>query len=680
MSKRNVTNDKKLSFAKSSVKTKLIIIMLLIAIIPLGVAIQISYSNSASKAEEDAKSSLIWESKTLEAEVNTIFLQNKTALTSLASAPSTVAFLKGVGNISASQMKEQMEKIDENFQDSNSIVISDTEGNMLVRSDDKELMNISEREYFQTALSGQINVSGILQFAGSDARGICIAVPVYDDADGKVIGVIHRNFDLNNFHKILAANDLEAFLVDTTGTLAAHSEYEISASDEPTDLSGSPFETSEEISGVYSAEHNGENLYIGYTKEPFSGYTLCVARNVDEVVQEARNSALTIVGVGLFMVIIVLIISVIMANSFIKPILEVNKLLAALANGEFVRISKYLGRTDEFGQMIEHSNTVVEKLETIVGHIKESSNTVNGSSEELSVMANQIAATTENVADAVQDIAAGASEQAKDVQESAESAGMISQAMVNVQDSTNNLNGLANRMKNASETSSSSLTDFRKSSEKVAGMIVDISDKISATQNAVAAINEKVEGISGIAAQTNLLSLNASIEAARAGDAGMGFAVVAEEIRKLADDSESLAKEIQVVMESLLTESASAVQAANLIIEDNKKQQEALEYTIDSVNGMIIDIEKTVDRVEKISGETDICVSSTMNVSKAMSSLSAISEENAAATETTGASVEELSATVSSLADSASNLKVIADRLNGDISFFKLNEEIGAAG
>ena len=226
-------------------------------------------------------------------------------------------------------------------------------------------------------------------------------------------------------------------------------------------------------------------------------------------------------------------------------------------------------------------------------------------------------------------------------------------------------------MKTASETSSQSLTNFHKSSEKMTTKIVDISEKISATQNAVAEINARVEGISGIAAQTNLLSLNASIEAARAGDAGKGFAVVAEEIRKLAEDSDSLAKEIHDVMETLLNQSGSAVEAANEIIEDNKAQQQALVNTIESVNGMINDIEKTVESVEKISGETDTCVSSNASVSSAMSSLSAISEENAAATETTGASVEELSATVSTLAGSANNLKTIAEKLNEEMSFFK---------
>jgi methyl-accepting chemotaxis protein len=103
----------------------------------------------------------------------------------------------------------------------------------------------------------------------------------------------------------------------------------------------------------------------------------------------------------------------------------------------------------------------------------------------------------------------------------------------------------------------------------------------------------------------------------------------------------------------------------------NEEQQKALGETLFAVEGMLNDIEETVASVTKISGEANTCVSSNTVVANAMSSLSAISEENAASSETTGASVEELSATVTNLAESATNLRDIAEQLNEEMKFFK---------
>ncbi len=661
----------KRSFRWNSVKTKLIVIMLLVAVIPLTIAILVNYFSTTSKAEKDAKEALLSETNYVRAEVAMTVNNTRVALEALAAAPSTIDFIENGDAATGALVKQHMIEANKSFSDENIIVLSDRSGQMIMRSDDSKLSDIHDREYFQKAASGNPNVSAIIVSKSTNARNICVAVPVRDRSGQKVIGVIHRSYDLNNFHEFLEANTKEAFIIDSEGTLAAHAQYPIYPDDEPMSFKNSPYMTTNKTSDTFVSTAMGEPKLVAYVKEPFSGFTICNAVSVRDITVQARKSANVIIGLGIAMMVAVALLSWKLAEGFTKPILAVDEILSALADGHFVRIDKYTDRSDEFGDMVRNSNSVIDKLDTIVGEIKSSSYTVDKSSSTLSSMANEIASTTETVAEAVQDIAAGATDQALAIQHSAEHTGEITKAVENVSNSAIELNCLAEHMKKASEDSETALNAFHETSLTVTEKIGEIAQRIASTQSAVSDIDRSVAGISDIAAQTNLLSLNASIEAARAGDAGRGFAVVAEEIRVLADNSRTLAEKIKTAMPTLLKESSEAVNAANEIMTSNKEQQKTLEDTLTAVKGMLADIENTVSKVAGISVETGKCVNSNKEVAEAMASLSAISEENAASSETTGASVEELSATVTELAENAKQLKVVAEVLIQNIDFFK---------
>lgn len=665
---------------KDSIKTKLILLMAALVAVPLLISIIISYNSSTSKAEADALELLNSNARVVEAKFAEIVEKNTSMLEAIATSPSAIVFVESYGTegqaVPDSAMLAQLDELNAYMNDGNdNIIISKVSGDQLVRTDRAELTNISDRDYFvQAVTTGEPAISDVVVSKSVGNRITIICVPIYNEDHTQVIGTVQRSFDLNVLHEFLAENVSDGYIADTKGMMVAHAQFEISPEDEY-DLSSFGFVESTDTSGLMTSKFDGKVTYMSWVQEPISGYYVAVSKTRNEIMESAIRSALITVLIGAIMLILGIVISLVVATSFTKPIMAVTDTITKLADGRFKKIDGYAKRKDEFGEIVRSTNSVIEKLGSIVAAIKQSASTVTVSSEDLADMANQIAATTDTVANAVQKIATGAVQQAEEIQEAAENVGKITDAVGGVQASTDNVESLAGRMKEASQTSSKSLVSLQDSSSDMTAKIEEIARTISATQNAVANINERVEGISGIAAQTNLLSLNASIEAARAGEAGKGFAVVAEEIRKLADDSDSMAQDIRTEMDELLKQAEAAVEAANLVKQGNLEQQEAIGGTLESVNGMLEDIDGTVDGIRDIAGGASTCVTSNDVVSDAMSSLSAISEENAASSETTGASVQELSATVASLANSADDLKDIAIKLNQEMEFFKDDSE-----
>ncbi|SKB74336.1 methyl-accepting chemotaxis protein [Lachnospiraceae bacterium] len=673
--KRLKTKDE-VSF-KDSIKTKMILVMMLVAAVPLIIAVGISYLSSTNKDKTDALSILNSDARFAETQFLNVVQENVIALETFATSPSTIKYVKEADTpnpeISDELIMAHMDKINEDINDGNkNVILTRVNGDQLLRTDRKELVNNSDRDYFQNCVSSKGMVaSDIVVSRSAGNRITLIVVPVIDDETGEVIATAQRSFDLIRLHEFLAEYIEDGYIADRTGTVAAHATHEITAEDEPEVHSDAEYMTSSAESGIFQTVENGQLKYTCWIKEPTTGYYVAVSKKNSDIMASARRSALTIVIIGIVLLIIADVVSIVMAKSFADPIKAVSVSLAALADGRFEKVEKYDVRKDEFGQMSKATNSLIETLGAIVGKIKNSAHNVGSSAEELSEMANQISRTTEDVSRAVQEIASGATQQADEIQQATENVEKIGDAIGNVKTSTDDLSGIADKMKNASESSSRSLSSLQDSSSEMTAKIDEISKTIQATQTAVNNISEKVEGITSIATQTNLLSLNASIEAARAGETGRGFAVVAEEIGTLAENSKQMADDIRKEMNVLLAQAKAAVVAAEDVRQGNSDQQTALGETLESVDGMLEDIGNTVEGVKLIADGAETCDSSKGAVVDTMSALSAISEENAASSEETGASMEELSATVTNLAESASSLSDIAVELNEEMKFFK---------
>ena len=608
-----------------------------------------------------------------------LIAENIRTMQSVANSPQVKAFMKDAqsagGSTDTESIISYLQAVDATLADDNSTVLTGADGMQLARSKG-DCVDVSSRDYYGEAMAGHIYVSDVVVSKTTGSRIVVPVVPIYDTDGTTILGFIQRNFNisiLHDFVKNAAEAEQTLVLTDRNGTVIAHSQHEIKAEDPDDDRSSTAYFTGAKSGtpGTIEEKINGKTMILSYQMEPVTGWVVVVERDYDKAMSRAVGQSMIIVVIGIVLIILAAVIAFVMSKSITGPVAVVSDSMDAMSQGRFDRIDAYADRKDEFGVMISAANSLSDMINDIVAQIRDSADSVSRSSEELADTASQIADTTDGIADAVQEVASGATQQADEIQSANENTARISENIAEVTQNATRLRDEASQMSVNSKESADLMRKLRNITQEMGKSIDDITQKISSTSDAVGRISGKVEAINAIASQTNLLALNASIEAARAGEAGRGFAVVAEEISKLADDSSGAANEIHREMSTLVSESRAAVEQAEGVKNATNEQMDALTAAIDSIKELIKEIEGTVDGVDTIMDAAVACDDSKTIVVEAMSSLSAISEENAASSEETSASTQELSATVTTLASTADSLRGISEELVSRLDFFK---------
>ena len=247
----------------------------------------------------------------------------------------------------------------------------------------------------------------------------------------------------------------------------------------------------------------------------------------------------------------------------------------------------------------------------------------------------------------------------------------INEINVSVED----LSNATSEMLTAAKRTVDALDSLMEQNKTVMASMLDIDAQIKATNEAVKKIADASHSITEISSQTNLLSLNASIEAARAGDYGRGFGVVANEIGQLAQQSNTAAVTINEIVADLISDSTKSMEIIGELNDAFNKQSEQLGGTKTDMDGVVANVNNVGQNAQTISDKVQMLNSSKAQLVDLIAELSAISEENAASTEQTNASMEELNATFSLISDSATDLKELADNLNEKMNFFQLATE-----
>ncbi len=423
---------------------------------------------------------------------------------------------------------------------------------------------------------------------------------------------------------------------------------------------------------------NGESYYAVY--EPVYNSDGSIAGMIfagepsTEITAAITQKTITIIGISVIVWIAALIVAFLVARRIADAIIQMEKLLTSLADGQVhleVPVS-ILNRKDEIGVMGDAMAKLLDELSHILGNIKINTDNLMGQGNSLESMASQTSNTADEISSAVEDISKGAISMAEDIETATVQINNIGIIIEKIVESVKNLEYVSDNMHAADMASSRIIQELSKSNDKTTEAIKKIETSVKTTNESVTRIQEAVNLIASIASETSLLALNASIEAARAGEAGRGFAVVATQISKLSEDSNQSAKTIENIIQQLAADSEASVKIMNEVDAIVTEQQKKLNETKEKFKDVSIGIEDSMKETNVINGQTSECDSNRSVVVDIISSLSAVSQENAASTEETTASMEELNATINLLAQQARDLKEIANSLDEEVAFFKV--------
>ena len=425
--------------------------------------------------------------------------------------------------------------------------------------------------------------------------------------------------------------------------------------------------------GIIQYEFKGTQKYAGIYVNDKQQYILVFTADEDEILADVNKIRHAGIVRLVIVSIIALVLSVVITTLIIMPLSHISEYTLKAAtmdlsmNEEQSRLNE---RHDEVGRISRALSRLLEEMTKVVGEIKSKSNNVMNAADALNNDAIETATTIEQVDNAVHEIAQGASSQAEETQKATENVIVMGDMVRETHDEIKKLLKYAENMKESTGYAKNILTQLEEINKRAEEYIDVIANQTNTTNESALRISEATKLITSIAEETNLLSLNASIEAARAGEQGRGFAVVAAEIQKLAEQSNESARQIEDIIQVLLSDSEKAVETMYDVKEIIRAQSEQVEQTDTAFDQINDGVKQSIEGINHISEKAEQLDEARVNVVDVVQNLTAIAEENAAGAQETSASVAEVTSIVEDISSKSQALKEIAKELDESMDIF----------
>lgn len=368
-----------------------------------------------------------------------------------------------------------------------------------------------------------------------------------------------------------------------------------------------------------------------------------------------------------------LLLSIFIARSISIPTKKVTSKLKEISesNGDLTARIGYESK-DEIGELSKSFDTFVEKLQTIIKEVAGSAEMISESSDQLTDATSETTKSFEQISYTVSEIASGTSQSAAVMEETTGNLIEMASFSSRTSKATKQTADNTRLVHEAAVNGSKKITEVVSSISDIAASSKDVTIVINELNTSSNKISDFIQIITGISAQTNLLALNAAIEAARAGEAGKGFSVVADEIRKLADESNRAALQISNLVQENQVKTSSAVSSVLEVEELVTAGVEKSNEVSDAIQHIISHIQEILHEINQIDAAAEKQALSTNEMEMAMSNLAHTAGETATGTDQIRTSISEQLATMTNIEGTTEQLSEMAKNLRELTAGFKI--------
>lgn len=406
-----------------------------------------------------------------------------------------------------------------------------------------------------------------------------------------------------------------------------------------------------------------EDLQTVNTKEAEETY--------QQAIDDARNATFVMVGIIIVAFTMLVGLGLIITKLISNPLQEMRNLLGKAADGDFTSSSTYQSR-DELGQLMQSYETMADGMRSIIRVVHDTSQQVAASSEELSASAEQSSTSSDHVAKTMQELAEGSGQQLELITVTAATMGDMKQHTNKLVINSQNVETAVEKTSELSVEGGRAIKDVNRQMNTITSHVQDLSESIESLSKRSKEISDITGVITDISAQTNLLALNATIEAARAGEHGKGFAVVADEVRKLAEETNGAAAQIALLVSyiqrdttktnGLMQHAADEVTAGTRVVDQAGRSFTQIETAVASL----------VEDFQEVGAALKGLIGGSETVDRSLMEVNGVAQEGAASTESVSAATEEQLAAMQEIAASSSSLAFLAEELQTSMARFRV--------